>query len=81
VLRNRIPLIDHFDVEKYHPGTWRLSHRRIACRYDRVMPLHDQLVRGSNLNFETVRTLDSDHSPFLFQPAILADAIQRLLTE
>jgi pimeloyl-ACP methyl ester carboxylesterase len=48
------------------------------CLQDRTMPIAGQREKQANLKFDTVQTLDSDHSPFLSAPEALADAIERV---
>jgi hypothetical protein len=48
------------------------------CLQDRTMSIAGQREKQGNLKFDTVQTLDSDHSPFLSAPEALADAIERV---
>jgi pimeloyl-ACP methyl ester carboxylesterase len=50
----------------------------IECADDNVMSLEGQRVMQKYLRFESVQTLDTDHSPFFSNPEALADAIERV---
>jgi pimeloyl-ACP methyl ester carboxylesterase len=51
----------------------------IECLQDRVMPIDEARIKQNNLAFDSVQTLDTDHSPFFSDPRALADAINRAL--
>jgi pimeloyl-ACP methyl ester carboxylesterase len=50
----------------------------IECIYDETLPLESQRAMQRNMPFQTVQSIDSDHSPFLCMPAVLADVIERI---
>lgn len=64
-------------------GRVRLSQARLGsvrkhyfeCMQDRVATIEMQRQMQKNLTFQTIRTLDTDHSPFLSDPEALAVAI------
>jgi pimeloyl-ACP methyl ester carboxylesterase len=47
----------------------------IECTDDAALPIESQRALQANMAFGAIRTLDSDHSPFLSAPDALADAI------
>jgi pimeloyl-ACP methyl ester carboxylesterase len=49
----------------------------IECLQDRVMPIEQQRIKQKHLHFDSVQTLDTDHSPFFSAPAALTEAIKR----
>ncbi len=49
----------------------------VECLHDRVMPIDQQRIQQSHLDFASVQTLDTDHAPFFSAPQALADAIKR----
>jgi pimeloyl-ACP methyl ester carboxylesterase len=50
------------------------------CLHDRVMPINEQRKKQSNQAFDSIQTLDADHSPFFSNPHALADKIKRVAT-
>jgi pimeloyl-ACP methyl ester carboxylesterase len=50
----------------------------IECAHDNVMPLEGQRAMQKHLRFESVQTLDTDHSPFFSNAEALADAVERI---
>jgi pimeloyl-ACP methyl ester carboxylesterase len=53
----------------------RVERTYVECLQDRAIPIELQRAMQSALPCSTVLTLDSDHSPFLSQPAQLAAAL------
>jgi pimeloyl-ACP methyl ester carboxylesterase len=49
----------------------------IECLHDRVMPIDQQRIKQRHLHFDSIQTLDTDHSPFFSDPAALTAAIKR----
>ena len=56
-------------------GYGRVERAYVECLPDRAIPIELQRAMQYALPCSTVVTLDSDHSPFLSQPAKLADAL------
>lgn len=56
-------------------GLGSVPKHYFASLDDRIIPFADQQKRRTNLDFDSVRTLDSDHCSFLSAPEALADAI------
>lgn len=50
----------------------------IECTLDQALPIESQRAMQSNMRFQSIQTLDTDHSPFLSMPVELADAIAKV---
>jgi pimeloyl-ACP methyl ester carboxylesterase len=53
----------------------------IECLQDNAVTVEGQRVQQTLIEFRSVHTLDTDHSPFYCQPAALADAIAAIAAE
>lgn len=65
-------------VKSTQTGLGTVKKHFIECLHDRVMPIDEQRKKQSNQKFESIQTLDTDHSPFLSDPHALAGAIKRI---
>jgi pimeloyl-ACP methyl ester carboxylesterase len=65
-------------VKLTQTGVGSVPKHFIACAEDRVIPIGVQRQKLSNLAFDSVETLQADHSPFLSDPHSLADCIERI---
>ena len=59
-------------------GVGSIPKHFIACAEDRVIPIDVQRQKLTNLAFDSVVTLPTDHSPFLSDPQALADCIAHI---
>jgi pimeloyl-ACP methyl ester carboxylesterase len=53
----------------------------IECLQDNAVSVEGQRVQQTMVEFSSVHTLDTDHSPFYCQPAALADAIAAIAAQ
>lgn len=73
------PIRPMLGVVKTTPqGLGSVRKHYIECLQDRVNSIEAQHLKQKNMTFESVQTLDTDHSPFLSDPQALADAIARI---
>lgn len=61
-------------------GLGSVPKHYIECLDDNALPLSSQRAMQAHMPFENVRSLDSDHSPFICKPAQLAELIEQIAT-
>lgn len=71
------PLLGTLHTTKGRLGS--VEKHFIECTDDNVMSLEGQRIMQKYLEFASVQTLDTDHSPFFSNPEGLADAIERVV--
>lgn len=59
-------------------GLGSVSKYYIECTDDNALPIASQREMQANMPLDSVQSIDSDHSPFLSQPAVLAALIQHI---
>jgi len=64
-------------IETTADGLGLVQKHYIECTDDEALPIASQRAMQANMPFDSVETLDSDHSPFFSQPNALASAISR----
>lgn len=67
-------------VRSTQAGLGSIRKHYIECLHDRVMSIKDQRIKQMNLVFDSVQTLNTDHSPFFSDPNLLAEAIERVVS-
>ncbi|PCJ69276.1 MAG: esterase [Rhodobiaceae bacterium] len=69
------PMVELMKVTQERIGS--IPKTYIECRQDKVISPDLQRQMQTNMPFERVLSMDTSHSPFLSQPAHLADAMHR----
>lgn len=71
--------VDSVETSRARLGSVRKHY--IECLRDQALPLTSQRTMQANADFDSIRALDSDHSPFFSMPGELADAIAKIALE
>jgi pimeloyl-ACP methyl ester carboxylesterase len=62
-------------------GLGSVRKHYIECTDDNALPIASQRAMQAHMSFDRIETLDSDHSPFLCMPNVLADTVARIAAD
>jgi len=72
-------MYEPFETSEARLGS--VAKHYIECLQDAAVTIEGQRIQQSYMDFRSVHTLDTDHSPFYCQPAALADAIAAIAAD
>jgi pimeloyl-ACP methyl ester carboxylesterase len=72
-------MYEHFETSKARLGS--VPKHYIECLQDNAVPIEGQRMQQTLVEFRSVHTLDTDHSPFYCAPVELADAIAAIAAD